>query len=64
MSTNYEVPHCATSSILLLLHPSLVQLTITKCNKSFLDVFDLLLVDEGAGGLGTDNRNIPALFPG
>jgi hypothetical protein len=26
MSTKYEAPHCATSSILLLLHPSSVQI--------------------------------------
>jgi hypothetical protein len=26
MSTNYEAPHCVTSSILLLLHPSLVHI--------------------------------------
>jgi hypothetical protein len=34
-STNYEAPHCATSPILLSLHPSLVQiLSLGPCSET------------------------------
>jgi hypothetical protein len=35
MSTNYEAPHCATSSILLSPHPSLVQIFLSEpCSQT------------------------------
>jgi hypothetical protein len=35
MTTNYEAPHCATSSILLLLYPSLVQIfSLGPCSQT------------------------------
>jgi hypothetical protein len=35
MGTKYEAPHCATSSILLLLHPSLVQIfSLEPCSQT------------------------------
>jgi hypothetical protein len=37
MNATYEAPHCATSSILLLLHPSSIQIVTRKRNGKMLD---------------------------